>query len=77
VLFEHRGWAEPVEFMNHCSTKRAVFLLSLKQLLETGHGSPDPDYVPISDCTDRQRAMTTNTPAGLRDIHGCRVACRW
>jgi hypothetical protein len=49
VLFEHRGWAEPVEFMNHCSTKWAVFLLSLKQLLETGHGSPDPDDVPISD----------------------------
>ena len=43
VLFEHRGWAEPVEFMYHCSTKWAVFLLSLKQLLEGGHGAPDPD----------------------------------
>jgi uncharacterized protein YndB with AHSA1/START domain len=49
VLFEHRGWAEPVEFMYHCSTKWAVFLLSLKQLLETGHGAPDPDDVKISD----------------------------
>jgi uncharacterized protein YndB with AHSA1/START domain len=49
VLFEHRGWAEPVEFMYHCSTKWAVFLLSLKQLLETGQGSPDPDDVKISD----------------------------
>jgi uncharacterized protein YndB with AHSA1/START domain len=49
VLFEHRGWAEPVEFMYHCSTKWAVFLLSLKQLVETGQGAPDPIDVPISD----------------------------
>jgi hypothetical protein len=35
--------------MNHCSTSWAVFLLSLKQLLETGHGSSDPDDVAISD----------------------------
>jgi uncharacterized protein YndB with AHSA1/START domain len=49
VLFEHRGWAEPVEFMYHCSTKWAVFLLSLKQLLETGQGAPDPIDVKISD----------------------------
>jgi len=49
VLFEHRGWAEPVEFMYHCSTKWAVFLLSLKQFVETGQGAPDPLDVPISD----------------------------
>ena len=49
VLFEHRGWAEPVEFMYHCSTKWASFLFSLKQLLETGQGAPDPDDVAISD----------------------------
>jgi uncharacterized protein YndB with AHSA1/START domain len=49
VLFAHRGWAEPVEFMYHCSTKWATFLLSLKQLLETGQGAPDPDDVRISD----------------------------
>jgi uncharacterized protein YndB with AHSA1/START domain len=49
VLFEHRGWAEPVEFMSHCSTKWATFLLSLKQLLETGEGAPDPVDVRISD----------------------------
>ena len=49
VLFEHRGWAEPVEFMYHCSTKWATFLLSLKQLVETGRGAPDPDDVKISD----------------------------
>jgi hypothetical protein len=42
VLFKHQGWREPVEFMHHCSTKWAVFLLSLKALLETGKGTPNP-----------------------------------
>ena len=49
VRFTHEGWAEPVEFLDHCSTKWAVFLLSLKALVETGAGSPSPDDVPISD----------------------------
>ena len=49
VLFAHEGWREPVEFMHHCSTKWATFLLSLKQLVETGVGAPDPRDVHISD----------------------------
>lgn len=49
VLFKHEGWREPVEFMHHCSTKWATFLLSLKQLLETGTGAPAPHDVKISD----------------------------
>jgi uncharacterized protein YndB with AHSA1/START domain len=49
VLFEHRGWAAPVEFMYHCSTKWATFLVSLKQLLETGTGAPEPVDLRISD----------------------------
>ncbi|WP_333770263.1 SRPBCC family protein [Streptomyces sp. IBSBF 2435] len=49
VLFTHEGWREPVEFMHHCSTKWAAFLLSLKQLLETGEGAPDPHDTRISD----------------------------
>lgn len=49
VLFEHRGWAEPVEFMYHCSTKWASYLLSLKQLVETGTGAPSPHDLQISD----------------------------
>src|SRR4030095_435896 len=40
VLFKHEGWKEPVEFMHHCSTKWAVFLVSLKSLVETGKGAP-------------------------------------
>ena len=47
VLFKHAGWKEPVEFMHHCSTKWATFLLSLKQLLETGKGRPAPDEVQV------------------------------
>ncbi|WP_113701363.1 SRPBCC family protein [Nonomuraea lactucae] len=49
VLFKHEGWREPVEFMHHCSTKWGTFLMSLKQLLETGEGAPEPRDVRISD----------------------------
>jgi uncharacterized protein YndB with AHSA1/START domain len=47
VLFRHADWKEPVEFMHHCSTKWATFLLSLKALVETGKGRPAPDDVHI------------------------------
>jgi uncharacterized protein YndB with AHSA1/START domain len=49
VLFKHQGWKEPVEFMHHCSTKWAIFLMSLKALVETGHGAPSPDDVKIDN----------------------------
>ena len=49
VLFRHEGWREPVEFMSHCSTKWATYLVSLKQLLETGTGAPDPRDLLVSD----------------------------
>ncbi|WP_431279950.1 SRPBCC family protein [Leifsonia poae] len=49
VLFAHEGWSEPVEFMYHCSTKWATYLVSLKQLVETGTGAPDPNDLVISD----------------------------
>jgi uncharacterized protein YndB with AHSA1/START domain len=49
VLFRHLGWKEPVEFMHHCSTKWAVFLMSLKSLVETGKGAPDPYDVKIDN----------------------------
>ena len=42
VLFRHQGWREPVEFMHHCSTKWATYLMSLKSLVETGQGAPAP-----------------------------------
>ena len=43
VLFKHQGWKEPVEFMHHCSTKWAIYLMSLKSLVETGNGAPNPE----------------------------------
>jgi uncharacterized protein YndB with AHSA1/START domain len=49
VLFRHEGWQEPVEFMYHCSTKWATFLMSLKKLVETGTGEPAPHDVQISN----------------------------
>ena len=49
VLFGHEGWKEPVEFMYHCSTKWATFLMSLKKLVETGTGEPAPHDVRISN----------------------------
>jgi uncharacterized protein YndB with AHSA1/START domain len=49
VLFAHRGWREPVEFMHHCSTKWGTFLMSLKSLVETGGGAPAPGDVQISN----------------------------
>ena len=49
VLFKHQGWKEPVEFMHHCSTKWAIFLMSLKSLLETGKGQPNPNDIKIDN----------------------------
>jgi uncharacterized protein YndB with AHSA1/START domain len=48
VLFNHQGWKEPVEFMHHCSTKWAIYLMSLKSLVETRKGSPNPNDTHIS-----------------------------
>ena len=49
VLFKHQGWREPVEFMSHCSTKWATFLLSLRDLVEKGHGQPAPHDLRIGN----------------------------
>lgn len=49
LLFAHRGWREPVEFMHHCSTKWATFLQSLKALVEGGDAAPSPRDVKIDN----------------------------
>jgi uncharacterized protein YndB with AHSA1/START domain len=49
VLLKHSDWKEPVEFMYHCSTKWAIFLMSLKSLVETGAGAPDPDDIKVDN----------------------------
>jgi uncharacterized protein YndB with AHSA1/START domain len=47
VLFKHQGWKEPVEFMHHCSTKWATFLLSLRDSMEKSDGHPVPHDLKI------------------------------
>ncbi len=47
LLFTHADWREPVEFMSHCSTEWAVYLLGLKASLEGAKGNPWPDKANI------------------------------
>lgn len=47
VLFTHSNWKESTDFMAHCSTKWAVFLISLKEAVETNQGRPFPNDVQI------------------------------
>lgn len=49
VLFSHAGWKERIEFMQHCSTKWAIFMMSLKALVESGKGLPSPHDVKIDN----------------------------
>ena len=49
VLFGHRNWREAVEFTSHCSMKWAIFLLSLKEFVETGKGKPSPNDIKIDN----------------------------
>ena len=49
VQFGHRNWREAVEFTAHCSMKWATFLLSLRDLVETGKGKPAPDDLKIDN----------------------------
>jgi uncharacterized protein YndB with AHSA1/START domain len=48
VLFTHGGWREPVEFMHHCSTRWAYFLIGLRAGLGGGKATPWPDDDKIS-----------------------------
>lgn len=49
VNFGHRNWKEAIEFTAHCSMKWATFLLSLRDLVETGQGKPSPVDLKIDD----------------------------
>ena len=42
VQFKHSRWRESTNFQGHCSMRWAVFLLSLKDLLEREKGRPVP-----------------------------------
>jgi uncharacterized protein YndB with AHSA1/START domain len=49
VIVSHSHWRETVEFTAHCSMKWAIFLLSLKQLVENDSGMPSPNDVKIDN----------------------------
>lgn len=49
VLFGHNNWREANEFTAHCSMKWATFMLSLRELVETGKGKPSPNDVKIDN----------------------------
>ncbi len=49
IIFGHRNWREEIEFMAHCSMKWAVFLLSLREYVETGKGKPSPHDLKIDN----------------------------
>lgn len=42
IVFSHAGWMKPSEFMNHCSTHWASYLIGLKAGLEGGAFTPNP-----------------------------------
>jgi uncharacterized protein YndB with AHSA1/START domain len=48
VQFSHSGWRDDKGIFPHTSTKWAVFVLSLKDLLEKGHGHPWPHDIQIN-----------------------------
>jgi hypothetical protein len=48
LRFSHADWREPGEFMAHCSTKWAYFMLSLRTGLGGGVPTPYPDDMKIS-----------------------------
>ena len=48
VNFRHDDWKEATPFLAHCSTKWGVFMLSLKDYLETGSGKPFPHDIHIN-----------------------------
>ncbi len=47
VHFSHANWKEPCEFMHHCSTKWATFLMSLRDWVERDEAHPYPYDVKI------------------------------
>ncbi|HWJ92602.1 MAG TPA: SRPBCC domain-containing protein, partial [Flavisolibacter sp.] len=49
IIFGHRNWREAVEFTAHCSMKWAVFMMSLRDYVETGKGKPSPDDIKIDN----------------------------
>jgi uncharacterized protein YndB with AHSA1/START domain len=46
--FRHSNWCEHAHYFPHCSLGWAIFLLSLKEFVETGKGRPHPYDMPVN-----------------------------
>jgi len=46
--FRHSKWQEDAKSFPHCSMGWAIFLLSLKEFVETGKGRPHPFDMPVN-----------------------------
>jgi len=46
--FRHSKWKEDAKIFPHCSLGWAIFLLSLKEFVETGKGRPHPYDMPVN-----------------------------
>ena len=46
--FRHSKWKEDAQTFPHCSMGWAIFLISLKEFVETGKGRPHPYDMPIN-----------------------------
>ncbi len=49
LIFGHNHWKEATESTAHCSMKWAVFLMSLRDLVEKGRGQPAPHDIKIDN----------------------------
>lgn len=45
IVFSHRGWPAASDFLRSCSVRWALYLVSLKNFVESGRGSPWPHDV--------------------------------
>jgi hypothetical protein len=72
VLFSHLGWKEIVEYMHHCSTKWGYYMFSLKNLLESGRGTPHPTSSRQAGGANRKERQDANLHNRRISSEGCR-----
>ncbi len=60
--FRHSKWKEVAKSFPHCSLGWAIFLLSLKEFVETGKGRPHPYDMPINLWRPPNRNRVAETP---------------
>jgi uncharacterized protein YndB with AHSA1/START domain len=48
IHFSHTGWKKQSETFRHCNTKWAVFMVSLKELMDKGRGKPYPRDIQVN-----------------------------